>query len=282
MLPTKDSGTRNIYRLAFRKFEKAVSPGYVDAIRTATIDKYVRVRLAEKKMPSPATINKELHHLKAAFKKAFSWEMLPKTSEVVMLRELQRAPYFVDDNTFKALYGACDALSRPAERNYPVADWWQALLCFAYMTGWRIGEILDLRHDDLDLENGIAIVDAESTKGKREARIELHPVVIEHLRRITEFTPLVFDWPHHGRKLWADFARLKEAAEVEFPGAFHRLRFGFANANVDSLDADLLQELMRHRDPQTTRKYINVAQRMRRAGTAERLHVPDVLKIAAG
>lgn len=93
MLPTKDSGTRNIYRLAFRRFEKAVSPGYVDAIRIATIDKYVRVRLAEKKMPSPATINKELRHLKAAFKKAFSWEMLPKTPEVVMLRELQRDPY---------------------------------------------------------------------------------------------------------------------------------------------------------------------------------------------
>ena len=77
-----------------------------------------------------------------------------------------------------------------------------------------------------------------------------------------------------------DFAALKTAAGLDFPGAFHRLRFGFANANVDALPADLLQRLMRHRDPQTTRRYINAVERMKRAGTAK-LHVPDVLRKAA-
>jgi hypothetical protein len=79
-------------------------------------------------------------------------------------------------------------------------------------------------------------------------------------------------------KLGADFTRLKAAAGVEFSGAFHRFRFGFANANVDSLAGDVLQHLMRHQASSTTRKYINVAARMKRAGTAERLHVPARLR----
>jgi integrase len=111
--------------------------------------------------------------------------------------------------------------------------------------------------------------------------VELHEAVVSHLRRIEGFGPLVFNWPHHERTLWADFASLKKAAKVEFPGAFHRLRFGFANANVDNLDADVLQRLMRHRAAATTRGYINAAQRMKRAGTAAKLHTPDVLKVAA-
>jgi integrase len=150
------------------------------------------------------------------------------------------------------------------------------------MTGWRIGEILDLRRVDVDLETGIATVDAESTKGRRTARVELHPVVVDHLRAIVEFQPLVFDWPHHERTLWADFKSLKDAAGLKFPGAFHRLRFGFANANVDALPADLLQRLMRHQAASTTRRYINAAERMKRVGTAARLHVPEVLRVAIG
>jgi len=85
-------------------------------------------------------------------------------------------------------------------------------------------------------------------------------------------------WSQRSAALWADFADLKEAAGVEFRGAFHRFRFGFANANVDQLPADVLQRLMRHQDAKTTRHYVNMAERMRRQQTADRIHVPAVLK----
>jgi integrase len=72
------------------------------------------------------------------------------------------------------------------------ADWWKALLAFAYLTGWRIGENLELRRDDVNLDTGVAMVDAESTKGCRTAQVGMHSVVVEHLRAIVEFKPLVF------------------------------------------------------------------------------------------
>jgi integrase len=301
-LAGKAETTKVEYESALATFERIASPTYVDAVTTATVDKFIakrqaepanapiRAKAGEKPTPkaakakprtvSPATVNKELRHLRAAFRKARKWGLLAQAPDVTMLREPDRDPYFVDDATFKALYDACGAMTRPEGRRYPAADWWRALLAFAYMTGWRIGEILDLRRDDVNLETGIATVDAENTKGRREARVELHPIVVDHLRAIVEFQPLVFDWPHHERTLWADFKSLKSAAGVDFPGAFHRLRFGFCNANVDNLDADLLQRLMRHRAAATTRKYVNAAERMKRAGTAAKLHVPDVLRKA--
>ena len=308
-LAGKAIGTAREYANALDNFERLIRPVYMDTITTAKVDAYKAKRLAEKcrrRVPkdqaagaptktkrrrplgdlaetSPATVNKELRHLRAAFRKARKWNMLAEAPEFDMLPEAQHDPYFINDTTFKALYDACDSMARPADRRYPAGEWWRALLCFAYMTGWRIGEILDLRRDDLDLETGMAKVIAESTKGRRDASVKLPAIVVEHVRGILEFQPFVFDWPHHERTLWADFAELKTAAGVEFEGAFHRFRFGFANANVGRMDAHLLQTLMRHRDPQTTRHYINtVAERANRSEAAERVHVPAFLQTATG
>ncbi|MEM9354143.1 MAG: tyrosine-type recombinase/integrase [Planctomycetota bacterium] len=274
--------TLRLYKGAFKSFEKIIAPGYVDAIDTKTVDRFIAKRMAQTPKPAPATVNRDLRLLRAAFRRAALWGMTPAAPQVNMLREPERDPYFVDDASFTALYDACEAMKRPRDQPYAPGDWWRGVLVFAYMTGWRIGEILDLRRDDLDLDAATARVDAESTKGRREARIELHPAVIDHCRAVADDQPFAFPWPHHERTLWADFAKLKAAAELDFPGAFHRLRFGFANANVDHLDADVLQKLMRHRDPQTTRRYVNMAERMRRRGTADRLHVPAVLRESGG
>lgn len=65
--------------------------------------------------------------------------------------------------------------------------------------------------------SGAARVDAEGTKGPREARVELHLAVVDHLRAIVKFAPLVFACANHKRTLWPDFATLKATAKVEFP-----------------------------------------------------------------
>ena len=302
----KAEGTIREYRDALDSFARIVKPVYMDTIGTASIDTYKAKRakeqanapirrkrnakeraaqkaaIANPRPVSPATVNKELRHIRAALRKAWRWGMLAQPPEVKMLREPKRDPFYIDDATFKKLYEACDAMARPADRHYAAADWWKALLCFAYMTGWRIGEILALRRADLDLDAGIATVDAESTKGRREARVELHPVVIEHLRGIASFGELVFEWSDNRRLIWTDFTALKKAAGAEFKGAFHRFRFGFANANVDALDAKLLQTLMRHQSQATTQHYINMAERLKRSGVATKLHVPAFLQTATG
>jgi integrase len=156
------------------------------------------------------------------------------------------------------------------------------------MTGWRISEILALRRDDLDLKAGTAITRAEDNKGKRDEAVNLHPVVVEHLRKLAGFTPNVFHWPHDRRTLQTEFAKLQEAAEIKLPClaehthsrfcyvyGFHDLRRAFATMNADKLSAEALQALMRHKSYQTTQRYINMTGRLKEAVAS--LHVPAVL-----
>jgi integrase len=156
-----------------------------------------------------------------------------------------------------------------------------------YTTGWRIGDMLALRRDRLDLENGTAISLAEDNKGKRDELVKLHPVVVEHLRRIEgAFRPVVFPWNHNERTLYTEFAKVQEAAGIHLPCdtehkhtrfchvyGFHDLRRAFATMNADKLTADALQSLMRHKSYQTMQKYINMARQMDAAVAA--LHVPE-------
>ncbi len=175
--------------------------------------------------------------------------------------------------------------------NVGPADWWRGVLVMGYMTGWRISDILGLRREDLDLDGGYAITRHEDNQGKRDERVKLHPVLIEHLRRLASFDPHVFPWNRSDRVLSADFATIQEAAGVHLPCrirqeheptrfchtyGFHDLRRALAAMNADKLTGDALQSLMRHKSYTTTQVYINMARQM--GGAVASLHVPDVPK----
>jgi integrase len=291
--------------IAFQHFERIINPKRMQTITTQTVDLYRTRRKreqarakssaespaetppkteqgrAEVATVSLATVNKELRHLRAAFNIAHEWGMIAKAPKFTMEALPRRDPAFVDDAIFAKLYAACSTMARPVQTQCEPQEWWQALLTFAYLTGWRIGEILELRREDINYAEGVAFLPAEKTKGKRDIRVKLPEAVLEHVKRIQSLDELAFSWPHHRSTLHSDFRKLKAAAGVEFPGAFHRLRFGFANSNVDNLPADVLQHLMRHRSASTTRIYINDIERMRRQETGANVHVPAILRAGA-
>ncbi|TWT75520.1 site-specific tyrosine recombinase XerD [Posidoniimonas polymericola] len=274
-LDTLAARSREEYKTSLGQFNRICRPGYVEQVDAAMVDEFRAKRLKEG--VGPATVNKDLRHLKVAMNKARKWRLIGERVEFEMLREPERDPEYVDDDAFAKLYNACDQMTLPAGKHYPAPDWWRALLVFAYLTGWRIGQIMALRRDDVDFGAGTAFVEADKTKGKRDARVDLPKPVVDHLKGIAGFDDLLFAWPHHTRTLYAHFANLKKAAKVEYSGAFHRFRFGFCNANVDALPADVLQQLMQHQDAKTTKLYVNRAARLRRQGTADLIHVPEIL-----
>jgi integrase len=239
-----------------------------------------------------ATINKELRHLRAVLRIARDWGYLPEVPRFRMLREPGQLPLYVTGDHFAAMYEACDSARMPEDiPNVAPADWWRALLVMGYMTGWRIGDMLSLRREDLDLDAATAITRFEDNKGKRDALVKLHPVVIEHLRKLAGFDPAVLPWNHDERTLYGEFARIQEAAGIKLPCkvrgphehnrhcylyGFHDLRRAFATMNADKLTPDALQALMRHKSYQTTQRYISMARQMDAAVAS--LHVPDVLR----
>ncbi len=303
-----DPDTREVTAHALGHFQELIHPGRVDAIKTATIDEYIaKRRTARGRKPgtkiSPASINKELRHLKAVLRIAHDWGHLPQVPKVRMVKEPKKLPRYVTPEHFAAIYKACDVATRPASDSYTPADWWRALLVFLYMTGWRIKEPLALPWDDVSLDQGYAITRAKDNKGRRDDQVPLHPVAVEHLRRIIDYGPMVFSWPRDKRSLYADFARIQAAAGIQFPCSanhehrqpcppdcqkkhkhaqgcpperygFHDLRRAFATMNADRLTGDALQALMRHKSYQTTQRYINIARQLNKA--VDDLYVPDL------
>jgi len=277
LLARVDPGTRRVALDALKSFSKLIKPGRVDRIRTKTIDQFVALRRAERgRVPgstvSVATVNKELRHLKAALRKAREWGYLPVVPTFHMLKEPKKLPLYVTPEHLAAIYQACEVAAAPATGNYSAADWWRALLMFGYMTGWRIGEILSLGWDDVSLDRGHAITRHADNKGGRDERVPLHQVVVEHLRKIVDFGPLVFSWPKDRRSVWEALAQIQTAAGIDLPCAekhehtdachrygFHDLRRAFATMNADRLTGDALQAMMRHSSYSTTQRYINVA-----------------------
>jgi integrase len=291
-------GTRLAAGISLDHFERLVKPVRVATVKTTTVADFVGKRRRERgkkkgELISPATVNRDLRHLKAALAVAKEWGYLPDVPKVRMEKEPKKLPTYVTGDHFAAVYAACEHAALPAGQPYPAADWWRAVVVMGYMTGWRISDMLGLRRDDLDLDAGTAVTRAADNKGKRDELVKLHPVVVEHLRKLDGFDPHVFPWDSSRRTLQTEFARVQERAGIHLPCnaghvhsrfcyvyGFHDLRRAFATMNADKLTPDALQTLMRHKSYQTTQVYINMARQMDAAVAS--LHVPDVLKAAAG
>jgi hypothetical protein len=94
----------------------------------------------------------------------------------------------------------------------------------------------------------MAISLAEDNEGTRGERIKLRPAVVEHLRRLPGFRPVIFPEDHNKRTRWTEFARLREADGIKLScnqdpnytrcshvHGFHDLRRALATMNADKL-----------------------------------------------
>jgi integrase len=294
-----EPSTRELTIDALNHFERLVGPVKTYFITGRHIDHYKALRCKERgrrkgSTVSPATVNKELRHIRAVLAVGKDWGYLPAVPRFRMLREPGKLPRYVTGDHFAAIYGACDSARLPAGLpNATPADWWRAVLVTAYMTGWRIGDITGMRREDLDLDAATVINRWDDSKGKRDSLVKLHPVVVDHLRRLPGFGPCVMPWDHSERTIYDEFARIQEAAGLHLACrekhehnrhchvyGFHDLRRAFATMNADKLTPDALQALMRHKSYQTTQRYINMSRQMDAAVAG--LHVPEVLRKANG
>lgn len=116
-------------------------------------------------------------------------------------------------------------------------------------------------------------------------------MTLEHLQQIASDSPLVFYWPHNRRTLDTEFHRIQKTAGIYLPCpksdehectdachryGFHALRRAYATLNVNNMAAPMLQKKMRHKSFQTTLRYINLADKMKK--TTEQVYVPEFLR----
>jgi integrase len=104
-------------------------------LRTADVEGYVASRIAEKK--APATINREVGALKQAFRLARKQERLTRVPHFPMLRE---------ENARQGFFEGAEVEAVTAYLSDPLAD----VTRFAFLSGWRRGEIVSLRWEAVD------------------------------------------------------------------------------------------------------------------------------------
>jgi len=274
-------------------FERISKPKFVASITTDLVDAFSTTRLKEKgirgRTLSPSTVNKDLRYLRSMVRVAHDWGLIAKLPKFHFLKTVKKLPTFVPPDHFTAIYKACDSASLPNDiPNVSAGDWWRALLIMAYMTGWRIGQIVALKWSDVDLEGRTALTRAEveGNKGGRDERIPLHPIAVSHLKRLAgSFDERVFPWNKQYRKLWpifaeiqggttlADGSKLKQCGKNGWYG-FHDFRRAFATLNAQQMDLFELQGLMQHKSLETTRRYVNMATQLNE--TVKNLFVPSV------
>jgi len=288
--------------LSLKTFARITEPKQLKSIDTAKVDEFIGLRKKETitvksrggvvRPISPATINRERRYIRAALRLAADWGFIEKVPRVRFLKLSTKLPTFVPPEHFSAMYQACQIATMPNDLpNIQPADWWRGLLVLLYMSGWRIGQTLKLKMEDIDFEAGTALSRADANKGRRDQLIPLHPLVIQHLKPMTaSFSPLIFPWNYNNRTLWSEFARIQAASVLADKSAmpkagknggwygFHDLCRGFATLNASSMDLLELKELMQHRSLTTTQGYVNMAQRLQKP--VNNLFVPELLKIS--
>jgi integrase len=239
----------------------------LSAITPMLIEHYKRKRLKAGK--KPATINRELAALKHIFSIAIDWKKvnLNPVKSVKMLRE---------DNVVTNLLsveGEERLLAEAAPHLRPF------LIC-ALDTGMRLGELLGLSWENVDLDLGIIRVVKTKTRRNREIPISGRlDEVLRLLPRSTEHSR-VFLGIDGGpiKSLKEAYAAALERAELG-KIRFHDLRHTFATRLVlGGVDLFTVKELLGHSTIITTQRYAHPNSRSKRDAIAALSKEPTVVE----
>lgn len=236
----------------------------------------------------PATVNRDLTALKAAFSKAVEWGFLAvhPLAKVKPARVDDRAVvrYLLEDEErrLRAALTARDDRLRESRargnawreaRGYEslqdlsgvrFADYLHPIVLLAINTGLRRGELFHLRWADVDLARASVTARGSKAKAGTTRHVPLNDEAkqaLEDWKEQTEREGLVFPGRSGGpldniKKAWA--AVLAEAGIENF--RFHDLRHTFASKLVMAgVDLNTVRELMGHSDIKMTLRYAHLA-----------------------
>jgi integrase len=132
------------------------------------IEGYITKRREEKK--SNATINRELELLRRALRLAHDRQLLPSIPKVRVLTENNTRQGFFERPDLEAVVAALPDDLRDFTR-------------FAYLTGWRKGEIISLKWTDVDRDAGAIRLRPEAAKTGRGRTVMLEGDLVELIAR---------------------------------------------------------------------------------------------------
>jgi integrase len=162
-------------------------------INPAMVEAYKQKRLAEpskfnpQHLTKPATVNRELACLKTIFTKAVRNGKAEKnpTQGLKMLKENNERDRLLSPEEYVRLLPHCP-------------DYLKPIIRLAYFTGMRLGEILNLVWDRVDLKEGFINLHPEDTKTQEARSVPLNKELLEMFRAMPRGLPGVRVFTRNG------------------------------------------------------------------------------------
>jgi integrase len=232
-------------------------PATVEDLTDLQIAQFLRWRAQQPwkgRMPSPATIAKDRNHLASLAELAARKKLLGEFVVIAKIKVPLRAPrgYTVEE---------VSAMVRAARHRYgrigdvPASWLWTSLIWAAWCSGERIGALLRVRWEDVDLDRASLVLRGENRKD-HVSTIErsLSPELVALLRTMAKPAGLVWPWLEHRNEnsIYASLRLLCAAAGVQAKG-FHSIRKA-SGSYVAAAGGDASEHLG-HRNPKTTRDH---------------------------
>lgn len=218
----KRPGTIKEIKLALNRFEELCKPKWVHQIDEMTLDQFSRRRFKMKGVHGqkirPATVEKELRHVRAALSIAKRWKYIAEVPAMPEILGDKREKLHVTEDHFALIMKAADVATFPDMTIHDLppkatpGDWWRALFATAWVTGARISAILELRWPDLDWDSGRIRSRAATTKQRRDARPDIK-AALPYLEKICGGDPRLLPWNHAARTLYREFRRIQESVK---------------------------------------------------------------------
>lgn len=219
---------------------------------------------------SPATANKVRAQLHALAVEAHNQGVLPVIPSVKKLREYTRVPTAWTQAQVRRLFASC-RLETGQIAGVKASCWWLALHYCLWDSGARIGAMLQVRWNQLDLERPTLLILAEQQKDDADQVFVLRPQTVQALRAIElPARKLVFPFDHKRETLYDRYNAILK--RVGLPTTrrdkFHRMRRSVAS-HYEAAGGNAT-ELLGHSSRQITKLYLDPT-------IVKRQHASDVL-----
>lgn len=212
---------------------------------------------ARRRNVAPATVNRDLAVLLALWRWSHRRGWIGRWPDVPLEPEPHRTPQAWSRTDFERLLAA--AYQRPGRIGEHLAcRWWPALLLVLYDTGERIGAVLSLPWQCVDLHSRWITFAAETRKGAREDNVvQVAADTSMALTMIRRPAGPVFPWPYSRTLIWLHMSRLLRSAGLpsDRRSKFHRIRRTTAS-HYEAAGGNAT-ELLKHSSRAVTLAYID-------------------------
>ena len=241
---------------AFKFFIQSIGDKHLRTITLKEIDNFILNKF--KHSQSAAALY--YRTLKAAFTKAVSWNYIDENTfkKIKLPKVTKSLPVFISEKELQKILGKT------------TSQLLKNIFSFAFYTGMRLGEILNMQWDWIDFNQNIIVTknsNGYSTKSKKERIIPIHKKVKALLKQQAKNKKSIYVFSKSGNQklnenfVSKEFKKALRASKLNEEIHFHTLRHSFAS-NLVQKGASLyvVKELLGHEDIKTTQVYSHLKQ----------------------